>query len=100
MSNDREQRIRAAINASLAPSELIIKDQSHLHAGHAGAQDGKGHFDLVIVSERFKGANRLERHRMVYDSLSQLLQTEIHAVRIRALTAAEYQPGNQGSHNI
>lgn len=100
LSNDREQRIRNAINSSLAPSELIIKDQSHLHAGHVGARDGKGHFDLVIVSEQFVGAGRLERHRMVYDALSQLLQTDIHAVRIRALTAAENRPDNHGTHNI
>ena len=100
MNKDREQRIRAAILSSLAPSELLIKDQSHLHAGHAGAQDGKGHFDLVIVSEQFAGADRLQRHRMVYDALSQLLQTDIHAIRIKALTAAEYKPCNQGTHNI
>ncbi len=100
MSNDRELRIRAAIKSSLAPSELVILDQSHLHAGHAGAQDGKGHFDLVIVSERFAGADRLQRHRMVYDALSRLMQTDIHAVRIKALTAAEYRTGDQSGLNI
>ncbi len=100
MSNDREQRIREAIKSSFAPSQLVIKDQSHLHAGHAGALDGKGHFELVIVSEQFAGASRLQRHRMVYDALSQLLQTDIHALRINALTAAEYRPGDQGTHNI
>jgi BolA protein len=100
LNNDREQRIRTAITSSLAPSALVIKDQSHLHAGHAGAQDGKGHFDLLIVSDQFAGANRLQRHRMVYDALSQLLQTDIHAIRINALTAAEYSPDHQGTHNI
>lgn len=99
MSGEREQMIRAAIGAALAPSELLIKDQSHLHAGHVGSEDGKGHFDLIIVSEKFAGANRLQRHRMVYDALSRLLQTDIHAIRIKALTAAEYQPSNQRSHN-
>jgi BolA protein len=85
--------------ARFEPSELLIKDQSHLHAGHAGARDGKGHFDLVIVSSQFAGANRVQRHRMVYDSLSGLLQTDIHALRIKALTAEEYKPGDQASFN-
>jgi BolA protein len=100
LSIDRKQRIHAAISSRLAPSELVIKDESHLHAGHAGAQDGKGHFDLVIVSEQFAGADRLQRHRMVYDALSQLLQTDIHAIRIKALTAAEFKADDQASHKI
>jgi BolA protein len=89
LSTAREQKIRAAIEIALTPSRLVIKDQSHLHAGHAGAQDNKGHFDLIVVSERFAGANRLQRHRMVYDALAELLQTDIHAVRIKALTEAD-----------
>lgn len=91
--------IRAALLPRFEPSALIIKDQSHLHVGHAGARDGKGHYDLLIVSERFAGANRVQRHRMVYDALARLLQSDIHAIRIKALTAAEYQPGDQGTVN-
>jgi len=60
-----------------------------LHVGHAGAKDGKGHFDLTIVSEEFAGVTSIQRHRMVYDALAQLLQTDIHAVRIKALTESE-----------
>ena len=73
----------------LQPSELRIKDQSHLHAGHEGARDGRGHFDIVIVSELFADVNRLQRHMMVYDALGDLMKSDIHAVRIRALTQSE-----------
>jgi BolA protein len=86
---DREQKIREALEVALSPMRVTIKDQSHLHAGHAGARDGKGHFDLTVVSERFVGASTVQRHRMVYDALAQLLLTEIHAVRIKALSPAE-----------
>jgi len=68
---------------------LLVKDQSHLHAGHAGAREGKGHFDVMIVSDSFAGANRVQRHRMVYDALSQLIETDIHALRIKAYTPSE-----------
>ena len=69
--------------------ELLIKDQSHLHAGHEGAKDGKGHFDVTIVSEAFSGVNRVQRHRMVYDALGKLLETDIHALRIKAFAPSE-----------
>jgi len=69
--------------------ELTVKDQSHLHKGHEGARDGRGHFDVLIVSEAFEGQNRIERHRMVYDSLTELLATDIHALRVKAFTPSE-----------
>jgi BolA protein len=89
LKEDRVEKIRAAISSKFEPSKLVIKDQSHLHAGHAGARDGKGHFDLYIVSELFAGATRVQRHKMVYDALAKLLETDIHAVRIKAITNAE-----------
>ena len=89
MSDIRERKIRDAINERFSPTELLIKDQSQLHVGHAGAKDGMGHFDLTIVSEKFVGLSSLQRHRLVYDALAPLLQTDIHALRIKALTAAE-----------
>jgi len=67
----------------------MIKDQSQLHAGHEGAKDGKGHFDVTIISAAFEGQNRIARHRMVYDALTDLLQTDIHALRIKAFTPSE-----------
>jgi BolA protein len=81
--------IRDILEAEFSPTELLIKDQSHLHAGHEGAQDGRGHFDVTVVSDRFEGQNRIQRHRMVYDALTQLLATDIHALRIKAFTPAE-----------
>ena len=66
-----------------------MKDQSHLHAGHEGAKDGRGHFDVTIVSEQFEGQNRIQRHRMVYDALTRMIETDIHALRIKALTPSE-----------
>ena len=81
--------IREVLEAEFSPTELLVKDQSHLHAGHEGAQDGRGHFDVTIVSDRFEGQNRIQRHRMVYDALTQLLATDIHALRIKAFTPAE-----------
>jgi len=81
--------IEARLRAAFSPQELLVKDQSHLHAGHAGAQDGRGHFDVMIVSRDFGDAGRLQRHRMVFDALGELMDTDIHALRVRALTPEE-----------
>lgn len=89
MNPGREAQIRARLEQAFAPEELLIKDQSHLHVGHEGAKDGKGHFDVTIVSPAFEGASRVRRHQMVYDALTDLLQTDIHALRIQARTPAE-----------
>jgi BolA protein len=89
VTEDRQAQIRTELEKSFQPTELLIKDQSHLHAGHEGAKDGKGHFDVMIVSEAFAGVNRVQRHRMVYDALGKLLETDIHALRIKAFTPSE-----------
>ncbi len=89
MTESRQAQIRTELEKSFQPTELLIKDQSHLHAGHEGAKDGKGHFDVTIVSEAFAGVNRVQRHRMVYDALGKLLETEIHALRIKAFSPSE-----------
>ncbi len=89
MSADRVARIEDILTASFSPTHLLVKDQSHLHAGHAGAQDGKGHFDVTIVSEAFAGKRPLARHRQVYDALNEMIETDIHALRITAKTPAE-----------
>ena len=89
MSGDRPALIRTELEQAFQPAELLIKDQSHLHAGHAGAKDGRGHFDVTIVSEAFEGLNRVQRHRMVYDALSRLIETDIHALRIKAFAPSE-----------
>jgi BolA protein len=82
--------IRRRLEESFHPEELFVKDQSHLHVGHAGAQDGKGHFEVTIVSAAFAGLSRLRRHQLVYEALSDLMDTEIHALRIKAATPTEH----------
>ena len=75
--------------AHFSTTELLVKDQSHLHAGHAGAKDGRGHFDVTVVAEEFSGKTRLERHRMVYDALGKLIESDIHALSIKAVAPSE-----------
>jgi BolA protein len=89
LSEDRLSLIRVALEERFDPTELKIKDQSQLHAGHEGAKDGKGHFDVTIVSAAFTGQNRIARHRMVYDALTDQFRTDIHALRIKAFTPSE-----------
>ena len=84
MSEDRVARIEALLSEAFAPSKLQIKDQSHLHAGHAGAKDGRGHYEVTIVASAFAGQRPLARHRMIYDALGSLMETDIHALRINA----------------
>jgi len=88
MSSDRMERIRAAL-AVLEPTRLDLIDESHLHAGHAGARSGRGHFRLAITSARFSGANAIARHRLVYQSLGDLMQNDIHALSIDARAPEE-----------
>ena len=80
----RAERIRAALEAAFQPSELDVVDDSHRHAGHAGARDGRGHFNVRIVSAAFAGMPPLARHRAVYAALGEMMQTDIHALSIDA----------------
>ena len=84
MSTERVSRIEALLTEAFAPQHLLVKDQSHLHAGHAGARDGRGHFDVTIVAEAFAGEAPLVRHRLIYDALGTMMETDIHALSIRA----------------
>lgn len=84
MTQDRVDRISAYLRAEFAPQELDITDESHLHAGHVGAKDGKGHFRVRIVSERFSDTRPLERHRMVFEALGEMMETDIHALSVAA----------------
>ena len=77
------QHIAAALSSALQPSALDVQDDSHLHAGHAGAREGR-HFSVKLVSERFTGLSRVARHRLVYDSLKPLIDSGIHALAIDA----------------
>ena len=86
---NRLEQIRAALTAAFAPAHLVIEDDSHLHAGHAGAATGRGHFRVEIVAAAFAGQPPLARHRMVYAALGELMQTDIHALSVRALAPGE-----------
>lgn len=81
--------MRAVLEAAFSPQSLQIDDDSHLHAGHAGARSGRGHYRIGIVSARFTGLAPLARHRAVYDALGELMSTDIHALSIRAQTPDE-----------
>ena len=81
--------IERLLIAAFAPTRLLVKDQSHLHRGHEGAKDGRGHFDVTIISDRFEGQSRLSRHRMVYAALGALIESDIHALRITATAPSD-----------
>ena len=85
----RVERIQAALQAAFAPLQLEVKDDSHRHAGHAGASDGRGHFKVLVVSDAFAGKAPLARHRAVYAALGEMMETDIHALSIKALTPQE-----------
>ena len=77
------EAIEAALRGALQPTALQVQDDSHLHAGHAGAREGR-HFTVRITSARFAGCNRVARHRLVYDALRLLMPAGIHALAIEA----------------
>lgn len=79
-------QIEAALREALAPLSLQITDDSHLHAGHAGAREGR-HFSVAIRSARFNGLTHVQRHRLVYDALRNLIPQGIHALAIKAEAA-------------
>ena len=87
----RVERIRALLDAALSPQSLEVVDDSARHAGHAGARDGRGHFNVDIVSDAFAGVSPLARHRKVYAALGDMMETDIHALSIRARTPEEAQ---------
>jgi BolA protein len=87
----RVERIRALLDAALMPQSLEVVDDSARHAGHAGARDGRGHFNVDIVSDAFAGVAPLARHRKVYAALGDMMETDIHALSIRARTPEEAQ---------
>ena len=89
MSKKRVATIEKLLIAAFAPTELLVKDQSRLHVGHAGAQEGKGHFEVKIVSDKFAGQSRIARHRMVYDALGSFIDSDIHALNINAVSPSD-----------
>jgi len=85
----RMARMRAAFEAKLQPIELVLDDDSAAYAGHAGAASGGGHYNVRIVSLQFEGLKLVTRHRLVYDSVHDMMHKEIHALAITALAPSE-----------
>lgn len=81
--------MRGLLEQAFAPLRLEIVDDSHRHAGHAGARDGRGHFIVEVTSAAFAGMAPLARHRAVYAALGTMMQDDIHALAIRALAPGE-----------
>ena len=88
-NDSRMERMRSRFQAALAPLELTLDDDSALHAGHAGAASGGGHYNVRIVSLQFEGLKLVTRHRLVYDSVHDMMHKEIHALAITALAPSE-----------
>jgi len=86
---DRVVEIERRLRAKLAPEFLHVEDEGHLHAGHAGARSGRGHFRISIVAAAFEGQTMLARHRMIYAAIGELMQTDIHALAIEATASSE-----------
>ncbi len=88
-TDERLRAIEYQLIKALYPEDLTVTDDSAEHVGHAGAQLGAGHFTVVITASEFEGKTLPERHRMVYDALSDMMESEIHALSIRAKTPGE-----------
>jgi BolA family transcriptional regulator, general stress-responsive regulator len=86
----RRSHIEARLREALAASHVDVADESHLHAGHAGAASGGGHFRTTIVSERFAGLSRVARQRLVYEALAVEMKREIHALAMQTFTPEEW----------
>ena len=94
--SERRSRIEALLRERLAAEHVEVIDESHLHAGHAGAAGGAGHFRTVVVSPRFEGKGLVERQRLVYAALAEMLSAEIHALAMRTLTPEQWSADAAG----
>jgi len=88
-TEQRMAEIRRRLESAFQPRELELVDEGHLHIGHQGAKDGRGHFRLRIVAERFSGESEVSRHRLIYSEMGELMQTDIHALAIEARAPGE-----------
>jgi BolA family transcriptional regulator, general stress-responsive regulator len=85
MNEARINQMHTLLEQAFQPSVIKINDDSQLHAGHAGAQSGKGHFSLEIKSKAFEGLRPIKQHQLIYGALGDMMQTEIHALAIKVL---------------
>ena len=88
--SDRLERIRACLYQALQPVQLDVEDESHRHAGHEGARDGRGHFRVRIVAAEFSGMPLIKRHQRVYAALGDRMRADIHALSMTTLTPAQW----------
>jgi len=86
---DRRKEIIRLLADAFAPETLGVEDESYLHEGHAGAKDGRGHFRVLIIAEIFEGKTMIERHRMIYRVLDDMMRLDIHAIAIDAWSPDE-----------
>ncbi len=89
MTATRLERLADRLNRAFDPENLEVVDDSHRHAGHAGAADGRGHFTVLVTSPRFAGLGTLKRHRLVYEAVGDMMTTDIHALSIQAFAPGE-----------
>lgn len=87
---ERRDRIEQRLREVLSGDPVEVVDESHLHAGHAGARDGGGHFRALVVSERFRGETRVQRQRLVFAALASQMGAEIHALSMQTFTPEEW----------
>ena len=86
MSESRLARIQTRLESAFNPAQVSVRDDSAQHAGHPGASSGAGHFAVRIESQAFAGRSTLQRHRMVYEVLAEMMPSDIHALIIEAIS--------------
>jgi len=89
--SERLGAIETRLREDLRALHVEVQDESHLHAGHAGAASGAGHFRALVVSERFEGLSRVASQRLVYGAVADLMGAEIHALSLHTLTPAQWR---------
>jgi len=92
-ASERRSRIESLLRERLAAQHVEVIDESGLHVGHAGAAGGAGHFRALVVSPRFEGKSLVERQRLVYGALAEMLSAEIHALAMQTLTPEQWKAG-------
>lgn len=85
MSAERIERMTSLLHTAMPDADVTIVDESHLHAGHAGAKTGLGHFALTIKSMELNGLNRVKQHQAIYSALGDMMRTDIHALSIQVI---------------
>jgi len=88
-TQQRLDEIEKRLQEAMQPTRLEVIDEGHKHVGHAGAKDGRGHFRVLIRSAKFAGLSTVQQHRLVYQAMGELMQSDIHALAIEAGTPEE-----------